>query len=87
MKMEHGVASLKEVESQLGQNIHISLTTIRILKITYKRLVLKVINMNKYYKFSDGWFTYYVNVETSEKKFSLGKDDILVESNLDDFGR
>ena len=54
--------------------------------------------MNKYYKFSDGWFTYYVNAETSEKKFSLGKDDILVESNLgkddilvesnlDDFGR
>ena len=43
--------------------------------------------MNKYYKFSDGWFTYYVNVETGEKKFSLDKDDVLVESNLDDFSR
>lgn len=43
--------------------------------------------MNKYYKFSDGWFTYYVNVVTGEKKFSLDKDDVLVESNLDDFCR
>lgn len=41
--------------------------------------------MNKYYKFSDGWFTYYVNVVTGAKKFSLDKDDVLVESNLDDF--
>ena len=43
--------------------------------------------MNKYYKFSDGWFTYYVNVATGEKKFSLDKDDVLVESYLDDFNR
>ena len=43
--------------------------------------------MNKYYQFSDGWFTYYVNVETGEKKFSLDKDDVLVENNLDDFNR
>ena len=43
--------------------------------------------MNKYYQFSDGWFTYYVNVETGYKKFSLDKDDVLVESNLDDFIR
>ncbi len=43
--------------------------------------------MNKYYKFNDGWFTYYVNVETGEKKFELEEGDIEVESNLDDFVR
>ena len=43
--------------------------------------------MNKYYKFSDGWFTYYVNVKTGNKKFSLDKDDMLVVSTLDDFNR
>lgn len=42
---------------------------------------------NKYYKFSDGFFTYYVNVKTGEKKFSLDKIDLLVKSNLDDFCR
>ena len=41
--------------------------------------------MNEYYQFSDGWFTYYVNVKTGDKKLTLDKDDILVESNLDDF--
>lgn len=41
--------------------------------------------MNEYHQFSDGWFTYYVNVKTGDKKLALGKDDILVESNLDDF--
>lgn len=44
-------------------------------------------SMNKYYQFSDGWFTYYINVETGDKKFSLDKDDVLIESNLDDFSR
>lgn len=41
--------------------------------------------MNEYYQFSDGWFTYYVNVKTGDKKPTLDKDDVLVESNLDDF--
>ena len=41
--------------------------------------------MNEYYQFSDGWFTYYVNVKTGDKKLTLDKDDVLVESNLDDF--
>ena len=41
--------------------------------------------MNEYYKFSDGFFTYYVNVKTGVKKFNLDKDDVLVERNLDDF--
>lgn len=43
--------------------------------------------MNKYYKFNDGWFTYYVNTETGEKKFELEEGDIEVEGNLDDFVR
>ena len=43
--------------------------------------------MNEYYQFSDGWFTYYINAETGAKKFSLDKDDVLIESNLDDFRR
>lgn len=34
--------------------------------------------MNKYYKFSDGWFTYYVNVRTGEKKLLLDEGDIEV---------
>ena len=43
--------------------------------------------MNKYYKFNDGFFTYYINVITHEKKFKLDKYDEEVESNLDDFVR
>lgn len=43
--------------------------------------------MNEYYKVSDGFFTYYVNQTTGEKKFSLDENDILVNSDLDDFMR
>ena len=43
--------------------------------------------MEKYYEFSDGWFTYYINVKTGHKKFVLDDLDVLVESNLDDFSR
>lgn len=43
--------------------------------------------MNKYYKFSDGFFTYYINVDTGEKKLELEKGDILVEKKKDDFQR
>ncbi len=42
---------------------------------------------NKYYKESDGFFTYYVNAKTGKKKFSLDKDDVLVERKIDDFYR
>ena len=44
-------------------------------------------DVNKYYQINDGWFTYYVNVETGQKKFKLDKDDILVQHELDDFWR
>ena len=37
--------------------------------------------MNKYYEFYDGWFTYFVNVKTGEKKFELEGGDILVDCN------
>ena len=33
---------------------------------------------NEYYKVSDGFFTYYVNVKTSEQKFALDEGDALV---------
>lgn len=39
----------------------------------------------EYYQTSDGWFDYYVNTETGEKKFHLDKGDILVDANLDEF--
>lgn len=42
---------------------------------------------NRYYKFRDGFFTYYINADTGEKKISLEAGDIEVEPNLDDFGR
>lgn len=42
---------------------------------------------NRYYKTSDGWFDYYVNVATGEKKFKLDEGDIEVECNSDDFHR
>lgn len=36
---------------------------------------------NRYYKFSDGWFTYYVGVDTGEKKFTLDPEtDVEVEA-------
>lgn len=35
--------------------------------------------INRYIKFRDkGWFTYYVNVETGEKKFKLDDGDVLI---------
>ncbi len=40
-----------------------------------------------WYKFSDGFFTCYVNKETGEKKLRLDSGDIEVASNLDDFSR
>ena len=40
---------------------------------------------NKYYQINDGWFTYYVNAETGEKKLYLDEDDVVVEHKLDDF--
>lgn len=42
---------------------------------------------NKYYKFYDGFFTYYINAKTGEKKFMLDNDDLLIDPNLDDFLR
>ena len=43
--------------------------------------------MNKYYQINDGWFTYYVNVETGDNKFKLDNNDILVDHRPDDFHR
>lgn len=43
--------------------------------------------INEYYELSDGFFTYYINAKTGEKKFRLDNGDLLVETNLDDFCR
>ena len=40
---------------------------------------------NRYYKENDGWFDYFVNADTGEKKFRLDPTDVCVERNLDDF--
>lgn len=42
---------------------------------------------NEYYKTSDGFFDYYVNRKTGEKKFKLDKNDVEVERKADDFSR
>lgn len=42
---------------------------------------------DRYYKTSDGWFDYYVNADTGEKKFKLDAGDVLVDPDLDDFSR
>lgn len=41
--------------------------------------------MNNWYEFNDGWFTYYVNTETGEKKLELDDGDNLVSFIQDDF--
>lgn len=35
-------------------------------------------SQSKYYRFSDGWFDYFVNVVTGEKKYRLEEGDIEV---------
>ena len=40
---------------------------------------------NQYYEWNDGWFNYYVNVETGDKKLELEKGDVLVSHPIDDF--
>ena len=41
--------------------------------------------MNKWYKWDDGWFEYYINTNTGEKKLQLEEGDIEVNPNVDDF--
>lgn len=41
----------------------------------------------RFRKTDDGWFTYYVNVDTGEKKLKLDATDILVDGAPDDFSR
>lgn len=42
---------------------------------------------NRYYEWRDGFFTYFINVETGKKKFKLEDGDVLVEHDSDDFSR
>ena len=40
--------------------------------------------LTSYYEVNDGWFIYYVNKETGEKKFKLEEGDQLVSRDWDD---
>ena len=40
-----------------------------------------------WYKVSDGWFTYFVNKKTGERKLELEYGDFEIERNVDDFVR
>lgn len=59
----------------------------RFLWIQYYIYQEKTEMSNEYYKVSDGFFNYYVNKETGDKKFKLDKGDIEVERQVDDFIR
>lgn len=37
------------------------------------------ISQNRYYKFFDGWFTYYINEATGKMKYELDQGDIEVQ--------
>ena len=41
--------------------------------------------MAKYYKYNDGWFIYFINTETGEKKYNVDDDDEIVDFEYDDF--
>ena len=34
--------------------------------------------MNEYYEWQDGWFLYYINIKTGEKKLTLDDNDKVV---------
>lgn len=68
---------------QLGEEMYAGIPTPE----EYKQGLKGESMMNTYYKFNDGYFTYYVNTLTGEKKFELEEGDIEVESNFDDFSR
>lgn len=42
-------------------------------------------NNDEWYKFNDGFFSYYINKGTGKKKFELEEGDKEVEADLDDF--
>lgn len=41
----------------------------------------------EYYKWSDGFFTYYINPKTGEKKLDLQDEDCEIPALADDFCR
>lgn len=43
---------------------------------------------DEWYEVNDGWFTYYINTRTGERKFTLDDGDVEVDPpRLDDFLR
>ena len=43
--------------------------------------------MNEYFRFRDGWFEYFVNIQTGKKKLVLDPNDVEIEPKLDGFIR
>ena len=51
----------------------------------FLRIFLEVLLVAKYYKYNDGWFIYFINTETGEKKYNIDDDDEIVNFEYDDF--
>ena len=47
----------------------------------------RIVRDMEYYKWSDGFFTYYINPKTGEKKLNLQDGDYEVPAPTDDFCR
>ena len=47
----------------------------------------RIVRNMEYYKWSDGFFTYYINPKTGEKKLDLQDGDYEVPAPADDFRR
>ena len=43
--------------------------------------------MAKYYRHSDGWFQYFINSETGEKRFNVEDNAEIIDRQYDDFYR
>ena len=40
---------------------------------------------NQYYEWNDGWFEYYINEDTGERKLELEPGDVVVTHKFDSF--
>ena len=49
------------------------------------KIYSEVYSVAKYYKYNDGWFIYFINTETGEKKYNIEDDDEIVDFKYDDF--
>jgi len=72
---------LSSIESILDKDYGDAVNVKELLNLTDKKdtkgFDLKK-EANRYRRFNDGWFSYFVNIDTGEPKFKLGDSDILV---------